>query len=78
MASDEKGNIVYSPFSLHMLLSQAYVGSPTASETSKVTNFVPKYGMDYKRIHEINYFIMDNSSNLSVIVIISLINYKID
>ena len=25
----EDGNIFYSPFSLHMLLSQAYAGAPT-------------------------------------------------
>ena len=32
----EDGNIFYSPFSLHMLLSQAYAGAPTRFQFYKL------------------------------------------
>lgn len=45
LTTSEGGNIVYSPFSLHMLLSQAYVGSPkgttTSDELAKLLAFEP-------------------------------------
>jgi Serpin (serine protease inhibitor) len=34
LAAVNSGNIFYSPFSIHMLLSQVYLGSPKTSETS--------------------------------------------
>jgi serpin B len=34
-SGNDGGNLIYSPFSLHMLLSQAYVGAPTGTDTSK-------------------------------------------
>jgi len=35
LTGSNSGNLIYSPFSLHMLLSQAYAGAPTGSDTSK-------------------------------------------
>jgi hypothetical protein len=35
LVAEESGNIFYSPFSLHMLLSQAYVGAPTRDRRYK-------------------------------------------
>ena len=47
----ENGNIVYSPFSLHMLLSQVYSGAPTGTATSQeLANLLalkPEYNRDY-------------------------------
>ena len=47
----ENGNIVYSPFSLHMLLSQAYAGAPTGTATSQeLANLLalkPEHNRDY-------------------------------
>ena len=45
LTTSEAGNIIYSPFSLHMLLSQAYVGAPketpTSEELAKLLGFEP-------------------------------------
>ena len=45
LTTSEAGNIIYSPFSLHMLLSQAYVGAPketpTSEELAKLLGFKP-------------------------------------
>ena len=51
-ASDiDGGNLIYSPFSLHMLLSQAYAGAPTGSDTSeelaKLLSFKPNNDETY-------------------------------
>ena len=45
LTTSEAGNIIYSPFSLHMLLSQAYFGAPrgtpTSDELAKLLAFEP-------------------------------------
>jgi len=37
VSSSEDGNIFYSPFSLHMLLSQAYMGAQSGIEFDLLT-----------------------------------------
>ena len=62
----EEGNIVYSPFSLHMLLSQAYAGAPTGTPTSQELAALLALKTEHNRDYLYNYLrVLDSQSQLS-------------
>ena len=66
LTGSNSGNLIYSPFSLHMLLSQAYAGAPTGSDTSKeIANLLSfKPGKDEAYLY--NYLqVVDRLAQLS-------------
>jgi serine protease inhibitor len=66
LAGYEQGNIVYSPFSLHMLLSQAYAGAPTGTPTSQELANLLALKPEYNRDYLYNFLkVLDSQSQLS-------------